>query len=148
MTLLCMPMPSNEIRGRVNSWVASLWHAQPVQYTVYALLVVDIGYFATVADALLHPFYDTLAPAQNMGISCEYKQDLFYNERNASITGASVFLFFVLRRLVDIQDKLYQSRGQVKSLILGNNGGAGGGGNEMLEGDAAKKGALLKNKAA
>lgn len=140
VALLCMPMPSNDIRGKINSWVASLWLLKPVQYTVYALLIVDIGYFATVADALLHPFYDTLAPAHNMGISCEYKQDLFYNERNASITGASIFLFFVLRRLVDIQDKLYVSRSQVKAL-----GGDSGGGNELGE---AKKGALIKDKGA
>jgi len=120
--LLCMPMPSNEIRGKVNSWVASLWTSPPVQYTVYAILVVDVGYFSTVADALLHPFYDNLAPAYNMGITCEYKQDLFYNERNATITGASIFLFFVLRRLVDIQDKLFVSRGQVKALMEGGPG--------------------------
>ena len=146
VALLCMPMPSNEIRGKVNSWVASLWLLKPVQYTVFALLIVDIGYFATVADALLHPFYDTLAPAHNMGISCEYKQDLFYNERNASITGASIFLFFVLRRLVDIQDKLYVSRSQVKELALGNNAGGGsGGGNKLLE---AKRGEVSKDKGA
>lgn len=140
VTLLCMPMPSNEIRGKVNTWVESLWHAKPVQYTVMVLLVVDIGYFCTVADALLHPFYDNLAPAYNMGITCEYKQDLFYNERNASITGASVFLFFVLRRLVDIQDKLYQSRGQVKQLINGGGASATASAGLIKKDSALKKG--------
>ena len=145
VALLCMPMPSNEIRGKINSWVMSLWLAKPVQYTVLTLLVVDIGYFATVADGLMHPFYETLSLTRDMGISCEYKQDLFYNERNASITGASVFLFFVLRRLVDIQDKLYVSRAQVKELSMGNNPGNGGGVKELGQ---AEKPNLIKDKGA
>lgn len=130
VSLLCMPMPSNEIRGKVNDWVISICNYQPIQYTVGALLIVDFGYFCFVADALLEPFRDfgLLSPANalNMGISCEYKQDLFYNERNASIAGASMFLFFVLRRLVDIQGKLFLARGQVKQL-MGNDGGGNAG---------------------
>jgi len=49
-------------------------------------------------------------------------------ERNAYITGANLFLFFVLRRLVDIQGKLHVARGQVKQL------GGGGGGANLIEG--------------
>ena len=124
VTALCMPMPSNETRHKVTSFVASLRDAKPVQYTCYVILAVDVGYFWFVSDALLHPLYDfgILAPAVHMGITCEYKRDLFYNERNASITGAIIVLFFVLRRLVDIQGKLHAARAQVKAL----GGDAGG----------------------
>ena len=36
-------------------------------------------------------------------------------ERNALICGASLFLWFVLRRLVDIQGKLHESRAMHKA---------------------------------
>ena len=44
---------------------------------------------------------------------------LFYNERNAYITGSSLILFIILNRLVNIQDKLYEMRQQVKTLGSG-----------------------------
>lgn len=115
VTLLCLPMPSNEIRGHITSLVTSLWDNQLVQYIVYFLLAIDVLYFYFVCDALLHPLYDLgiLSPVE-MGVSCEQKQDLFYNERNAYIAGGSIFLFFVLNRLVDIQDKLHKQRNVVK----------------------------------
>ena len=37
-------------------------------------------------------------------------------ERNALICGASLFLWFVLRRLVDIQGKLHESRAMHKAV--------------------------------
>ena len=126
ITLLVIPMPSNDVRGAITTFVANLWEAQVVRYTVYALLAIDVFYFWFVFDALLHPLYDygiVRNPAVEMGITCEAKQNLFYNERNAYITGGSIFLFFILNRLVDIQDKLHKSRHQVKS--LGATGGAG-----------------------
>ena len=39
---------------------------------------------------------------------------MYQNERNAYITGFSLFLFFVLRRLLDIQRKLHEARQQMK----------------------------------
>ena len=47
-------------------------------------------------------------------------------ERNALICGASLFLWFVLRRLVDIQGKLHESRAMHKAV-----GGAPKGGVPM-----------------
>ena len=35
---------------------------------------------------------------------------MFRNERNAYITGFSLFMFLVLRRLIDIQMKLHEVR--------------------------------------
>ena len=59
-------------------------------------------------------------------ITCEAKQDMFRQERNALICGASLFLWFVLRRLVDIQGKLHESRAMHKAV-----GGAPKGGVPM-----------------
>jgi len=128
VTLLCLPMPSNEIRGFINNWVASLWEFKPVVYTALGLLLLDIIYFAYVFQSLANPLYDLGFWSHDMGVSCEYKQDLYLAERNAYITGANLFLFFVLRRLVDIQGKLHVARGQVKQL------GGGGGGANLIEG--------------
>lgn len=65
--------------------------------------------------ALLHPLYDLgiLNPV-DMSVTCEIKQAMYREERNAFISGMGLFLFFVLNRLVDIQDKLHRSRFEVK----------------------------------
>ncbi|KAL7531367.1 hypothetical protein ACHAWF_003742 [Thalassiosira exigua] len=117
VALLCLPMPSNEIRGRVVRSVASLWENRWIQYTVYLVMAMDAVYFYFVCDALTHPLYDfgILSPVE-MGISCQQKQDLYYNERNAYISGGSIFLFFVINRLIDIQEKLHVHRETVKSM--------------------------------
>ena len=40
----------------------------------------------------------------------------FERERNAYITGFSLFLFLVLRRMVDIQRQLFKLRGEMKDV--------------------------------
>ena len=136
VTLLCAPMPSNEIRGAVTSWVASLWDLKPVQYAVLALLALDVFYFAFVYQALSNPLYDLGIFSREMGVSCEYKRDLYLMERNAYVSVSVFFIFFVLRRLVDIQDKLHIARSQVKAM----EGGGGGGSGKLLQDGAGKSG--------
>lgn len=116
VALLCLPMPSNAIRGKLVKSISSLWEATWIQYTVYLVLAIDVVYFYFVFDALSHPLYDLgiLTPIE-MGVSCEQKQDLYYNERNAYISGGSIFLFFVINRLIDIQEKLHVQREMVKA---------------------------------
>mmetsp|Transcript_11346 Transcript_11346/g.16671 ORF Transcript_11346/g.16671 Transcript_11346/m.16671 type:complete len:158 (-) Transcript_11346:121-594(-) len=131
VTLLCLPVPSNDVRGAITTFVINIWENKQVQYFIYFILIMDVIYFYFVFHALLNPFYDLgiLSPVE-MGISCEQKQDLFYNERNAYITGGSLFLFFILNRLVDIQEKLHQARKHVKTLsseCISDEGSGGGG---------------------
>jgi len=118
ITLLVMPMPSNDFRGQVTTFVSKLWHDnQILRYAVYAMLTLDVIYFWFVFDALLHPLYDygfLRNPVAETGISCEATKAMYANERSAYITGVSLFLFVVLNRLVDIQDKLHQARRIVK----------------------------------
>ncbi|CAB9501723.1 expressed unknown protein [Seminavis robusta] len=135
VTLVCMPMPSNEVRGAVNGWVASLWLYQPVQYAAIGMLAVDVFYLCFVWQALSNPLYDMGFFSHEMGVSCEYKQDLYLAERNAYISASILFLFFVLRRLVDIQDKLHMARSQVKAI----QGGGGAGGDALLMDGSHKK---------
>ena len=117
VTLLCLPMPSNEIRGAIVRWIVRTWETRPVQITSIILLALNVVYFWFVCDALLHPLYDfglIQNPFVEGGMTCEAKQNIFYNERNAYLTGMSIFMFFVLNRMVDIQDKLFQARHEVK----------------------------------
>jgi hypothetical protein len=81
-----------------------LWEAKEVRITSIIMLLVDVVYFWFVSGALF-----TTEP-----ITCEAKQALFYNERNAYMCGMSIFLFFILHRLVDVQKKLFVSRQEVK----------------------------------
>mmetsp|Transcript_28101 Transcript_28101/g.77287 ORF Transcript_28101/g.77287 Transcript_28101/m.77287 type:complete len:153 (-) Transcript_28101:113-571(-) len=125
VTLLCLPMPNNNVRGMVTGFVVKILDQRPVQIACGCFLLLDILYFWFVSDALLHPLYDfgILNFAVEGGITCEAKQDLFYNERNAYLTGISIFLFLILHRMLDIQHKLHNARNRVKELE-----GSGGGG--------------------
>ena len=109
--LLILPMPSNKVRGAITRWVTGLWKNDAVRYTFTAIMALNVFYFYFVMDAILHPFYDLglLTPIEQAP-TCELKMDLFRNERNAYITGFSLFMFLVLRRLIDIQTKLHEVR--------------------------------------
>ncbi|KAL1523306.1 hypothetical protein AB1Y20_018252 [Prymnesium parvum] len=117
VTLLIMPVPSNAVRGAVTKWVTQLWHVAGVRYAFIAIMALDAFYFYFVMDALFHPLYDLgfLSPIEQAP-TCELKMDLFRNERNAYITGFSLFMFFVLRRLIDIQTQLHQARASIKRM--------------------------------
>ena len=112
--LLVMPMPNNAARNAVVTFVSSLWDKAGVRYVFYALLAIDVFYFWYVWDALLHPLYDFGILVQIEAVSCEIKANLYQNERNAYITGFSLFLFLILHRMIDIQKKLYLSRETMK----------------------------------
>jgi hypothetical protein len=119
VTLLILPMPSNNVRRILTDFVAGLWESKLVQYFSVGFLVMDSVYFYFIMGALLHPLYDLgiLSPI-DMSPTCEVKQAMFREERNAFISGMGLFLFFVLNRLVDIQDKLHKSRHEAKEAAV------------------------------
>ena len=119
VTLLILPMPSNDIRRKVTDFVSGLWESKPVQYFSIGFLILDSIYFYFIMGALLHPLYDLgiLSPI-DMSPTCEIRQAMFREERNAFISGMGLFLFFVLNRLVDIQDKLHRSRHEAKEAAV------------------------------
>ena len=49
-------------------------------------------------------------------VTCELRAMAFERERNAYITGFSLFLFLVLRRMVDIQKQLFTMRSEMKNV--------------------------------
>lgn len=82
--LLCLPMPSNEIRGAIVRFIVQMWETRPVQITSIIMLLVNVVYFYFVCDALLHPLFDfglIQNPFAEGHLTCEAKQNVFYNER-------------------------------------------------------------------
>ena len=60
-------------------------------------------------------------------VTCEARAATLYLERNAFICGLSVFLFLVLRRLMEIQHQLFEMRSAVKQVgVLAADGRPGG----------------------
>ena len=119
--LLVMPMPSNHVRGAITLAVTSVWDKNPaIRYCAIGLTLVNAFYFWTVIDALLHPWKWAFGIlVDDALISCEMRAHEYERERNAYISGFSLFLFLVLRRLVDIQMKLYEARAESKAAAMG-----------------------------
>ena len=117
--LLVMPMPSNQVRGSIVGAIVTTWEKNvAIRYVAMGVLAIDVLYFWHVIDALSMPFY-AFGLFEDAFLNCEMRSLAFERERNAYITGTSIFLFLVLRRLVDIQAKLFQSRGEAKAAGMG-----------------------------
>lgn len=118
--LLCMPMPSNAVRGAVTHLVQTISDQPAVKYISWGMFAVNLFYCWYAIEGLQHMGRDLglLAP-EEFAITCEARQTMFRQERNAFICGASLFLFFILRRLVDIQGKLHESRARDKASTAG-----------------------------
>jgi len=115
--LLVAPMPSNQVRGAIVSAIVSTWETQAaVRYIALSLGLINVVYFLHVFDALRQPFYAFGFMLEDALVSCELRAQGFERERNAYITGFAIFLFLVLRRMVDIQAQLFAVRGEMKVL--------------------------------
>ena len=116
--LLVMPMPSNQVRGAITAAITTVWDKNAaVRYVAFGLTIVNALYLWSVMDALLHPSFRLALGYMGAEalLSCEMRALEFERERNAYITGISLFLFLVLRRLVDIQVKLHEARAEAKA---------------------------------
>tara|TARA_B110001452_G_scaffold78640_1_gene64177 strand:- start:228 stop:662 length:435 start_codon:yes stop_codon:yes gene_type:complete len=120
-------MPSNAARGAMTDLVQNITSNQHVKFVMWGFFCVNLFYFWYTLDGLQHIGRDlgVLMPIE-YAVTCETRQDMFRQERNALICGASLFLFFILRRLVDIQGKLHESRAREKALTSGAAAAAGG----------------------
>eukprot|EP00775_Hariotina_reticulata_P007144 gene7144-7359_t len=108
IALLVMPMPSNKVRGIIQGAVSQLWHTQEyVKRTSWVLLTLNSYY---LYDALSN----LITHNRIYAATCEAQGMTLFLQRNALICGGSVFLFFVMRRLLDIQGQLFEMRQLVK----------------------------------
>eukprot|EP01083_Nonionella_stella_P221766 791980_1 len=107
--ILVMPMGTNMIRGAVVMSLNKLWNTNSaMRYISYIIVFINMIYFAMTYKKVYY------SPPQEMLKECDRKIELFREQRNLYITGFSIFLFFVFRRVLDIQRKLHNARQIVK----------------------------------
>jgi hypothetical protein len=107
------PRPRNPVPSRVRHYVrgqaghvpsgAQCWLGYPNLHSSMTLTLTQ--------TLILTPPNPNPNPNSNLTLTLTHPNQ----ERNALICGASLFLWFVLRRLVDIQGKLHESRAMHKA---------------------------------
>ncbi|KAI8473964.1 MAG: hypothetical protein J3K34DRAFT_155824 [Monoraphidium minutum] len=134
VALLVAPMPSNKMRGQVTAALNKLWTADKyVQRTFWVMLTLNSYYLVDSVRSLVD--HNKIYAAA----TCESRAMALWIERNAWMSGSAVFLFFVMRRVLDIQAQLFEMRGLVKKAT---GGGGGGGSPRAAGGGEAAKAAL------
>ena len=113
--LLVLPMPSNKVRGWLTSFVTGLWGQSAVKAVAICMLIFNTIYLWHVLDALESPLVSIGLMSGNPLESCEVRAEMYAKERNATVCGFNIFLFLILRRLVDIQMKLHEARADQKA---------------------------------
>ena len=108
--LLVLPMPSNQIRGALTRAVIALWEAALLRNAFLIILLLDAFFFVITLHELSNPMHAFWAGPHTIDINCERRLDIFREERNAFVTGFSLFMSLILRRLCDIQSKLHEAR--------------------------------------
>lgn len=133
VALLVAPMPSNKIRGRITSFLDKLWQQDKyVQRTCWVVLTLNCYYLVDAIKELSehNKIYGSA--------TCESRAMALWLERNAWLCGFSVFLFFVMRRVLEIQGQLYETRDLVKKAA--SSGGGNGNDRASDVGDGAQSG--------
>jgi len=119
--LLVMPMPSNKFRGSIVNAISHTWHTNDyIRKTAWVMLTLNAYYLYDCVRNLLE--YNKVYAA-----SCESRAMVLYLQRNTFISATSVFLFLVMRRLLEIQMMLFSTREAVKDsmMMLGDGSSSG-----------------------
>ncbi|KAF8068439.1 hypothetical protein HT031_002128 [Scenedesmus sp. PABB004] len=108
VALLVAPMPSNAVRGAIQGGISRFWHSQEyVKKTSWVVLTLNSYYLWDAGRSLA-------AHNKIYAASCDAQLTTLFLQRNALIAGGSIFLFFVMRRLLDIQGQLFATRALAK----------------------------------
>mmetsp|Transcript_20952 Transcript_20952/g.18472 ORF Transcript_20952/g.18472 Transcript_20952/m.18472 type:complete len:136 (-) Transcript_20952:50-457(-) len=110
--LLVMPMPANVVRGAIVTTIGKLWNTNSaIRYISWLIVGINVIYFVmTYKNVYYSPPPEMLTRWEE----CDTKIMRFREQRNLYITGFSIFLFFVFRRVLEIQSQLHQARKNVK----------------------------------
>ena len=106
-------MGTNVVRGIVVQSLSKMWDGNSaIRYIAYLIVFINVIYFAmTYKNVYYSPSQEMLTRWEE----CDTKILRFREQRNLYITGFSIFLFFVFRRVLDIQKKLHEARKIVKA---------------------------------
>ena len=111
--LLVMPMPANVVRGAIVTTLGKLWDTNSaIRYISWLIVFINIMYFGMTYKNV---YYSPPAEVLSRWEECDIKIMRFREQRNLYITGFSIFLFFVFRRVLEIQSQLHEARKQVKA---------------------------------
>lgn len=121
VALLVAPMPSNKIRGQITTTLNKIWHGEKyVQRTCWIILTLNCYYLVDAVKTLTN--HNRIYGSA----TCESRAMALWLERNAWLCGVSIFLFFVLRRVLDIQGQLFDMRDLVKKAADSSSENGGG----------------------
>lgn len=125
--LLVLPMPRNDMRGLLVKFLSGVWNQSSwLRNTCTTLCVINAIMFLHDMRALylapplmgsvgdFEPGMPRMPPPPPNAMHCEAKLVRFRTERNTYITGFSLLIFFVMRRLLVIQTQLFKSREAAK----------------------------------
>eukprot|EP00484_Ammonia_sp_Unknown_P021323 CAMPEP_0197041544 /NCGR_PEP_ID=MMETSP1384-20130603/18080_1 /TAXON_ID=29189 /ORGANISM="Ammonia sp." /LENGTH=97 /DNA_ID=CAMNT_0042472489 /DNA_START=193 /DNA_END=486 /DNA_ORIENTATION=- len=92
--------------------MANLWNTNSaIRYISWLIVAINMIYFGmTYKNVYYSPPQEMLTRWEE----CDVKILRFREQRNLYITGFSIFLFFVFRRVLDIQAKLHETKLQLK----------------------------------
>ena len=108
-----MPMPANAVRGAIVTTVGKIWDSNSaIRYVSWLIVAMNVLYFA---NTYYNVYYSPSQEALSRWEECDQKIMRFREQRNLYITGFSVFVFFVFRRVLEIQSQLHQARKKVKA---------------------------------
>ena len=111
--LLVMPMGTNVIRGAVVKSLSKIWNTNSgIRYISYIVVFMNVVYFVRT---YINVYHSERTQPQGRWEECDSKIQLFREQRNLYITAGSIFLFFIFRRVLDIQTKLFEARKEVKA---------------------------------
>lgn len=113
--LLCMPLPSNAIRGKIVHSFQNVWKGSYQMRTLSRVIMFII--FLLFVDAMRSSYVYTEKHEEGATMA---HNDLmiqiqrFRSQRNAYITGFSLFLGGVIWRLLFLIAQLYEAREECK----------------------------------
>ena len=126
--LLVMPMPSNVVRGEVMKLVTRLFDLKTRDtlgnptgktngfvFVYFSLLALDLFYFWNACSELLAKYDLTAMSCAHHELHVQIR--LFKDERTAYATGFSMFMAFILNRLIRIQSQLHAARLGAKTSV-------------------------------
>merc|ERR1712130_962956 len=106
-------MGANKVRGMVVQSLSGIWDPNSaIRYIAYLIVFINVIYFGmTYKNVYYSPSHEMLTRWEE----CDTKILRFREQRNLYITGFSIFLFFVFRRVLEIQKQLHEARKLVKA---------------------------------
>jgi len=106
-------MPSNQVRGFIVGGFNELWTKSPTVRSAATLLcALNAIAFAVNLSALAEPVPPP--PPRPDPFFCDAGASRFAAERNLYLNGFSLFIYFIMRRMLEIQTQLFAARKAAK----------------------------------